>query len=121
MEILKTLLYILFALFSGLLILFVMIQDDQGEGLGGIFGGGSATPFGSQSGNVLTKVTSVLGVLFFITVFGLAVIGRSSNEGDILGEARKAASEESSENWWETPAEQDDSTGNDVLEIPAEK
>ena len=38
-----------------LLVLVVLVQDEQGEGIGGIFGGGSNTAFGSRSGNVLTR------------------------------------------------------------------
>jgi len=37
-------LYILFVLISLILILLVMLQDDQGEGLGGIFGAARPRP-----------------------------------------------------------------------------
>jgi len=70
-------LYILFGLASLILILLVMIQDEQGEGLGGIFGGGSTTPFGSRSGNVLTRFTGIVSAVFFIACLVIGLVNRS--------------------------------------------
>jgi protein translocase SecG subunit len=70
-------LLIVFVISAILLVLIVLVQDDQGEGLGGIFGGGSSTAFGSRSGNILTKVTSVIAAIFFIIAFMFAWINRS--------------------------------------------
>lgn len=90
MGIIETLLLILFAISAVLLIIVVLMQDDQGEGLGGIFGGGSSTPFGSSSGNVLTKITGILGVVFIVSSLGLAYISRTVEDDDVLGEARRS-------------------------------
>ena len=60
-----------------LLILLVLVQSEEGDGLGGIFGGGSSTTFGSRSGNFLTRATTVLGALFLIISLGLALMNRS--------------------------------------------
>ncbi len=70
-------LYILFGLAALILILLVMIQDDQGEGLGGIFGGGSTTPFGSRSGNVLTRFTGIVSAVFFVVCLVIGLVNRS--------------------------------------------
>jgi len=59
-----------------------MIQDEQGEGLGGIFGGGSSTPFGSRAGNVLTRFTTIFAILFLFGSFMLAWMNRTK-ESDI--------------------------------------
>jgi preprotein translocase subunit SecG len=101
MGLLGILLLILFILASLLLITLVLIQDEQGEGLGGIFGGGSTTPFGSRSGNVLSKFTAILGAVFLFCAFGLAWINKTPESGDVLGAARRGAgSEISVEEWW---------------------
>jgi preprotein translocase subunit SecG len=101
MGIIETLLLVVFAISAILLIIVVLMQDDQGEGLGGIFGGGSSsTPFGSSSGNVLTKITSVLGVIFIVSSLGMAYISRTVEDDDVLGEARRSATEQT-ENWFD--------------------
>jgi len=97
-------LLIIFVFTALILILMVMIQDEQGEGLGGIFGGTSSSTFGSRSGNVLTRATSLLGALFLITAFGLAWVNRSPEAGDVLGAAQAEAGSENSE-WWTEPVD----------------
>lgn len=66
-----------FVIVSILLILIVLIQNEDGDSLGGIFAGGSGSAFGSRSGNVLTRATSILGALFLVISFSLAVINRT--------------------------------------------
>lgn len=78
MEVLTTILYIIFAFTSVVLVLIVLIQDEGGEGFGGIFGGGSTTPFGSRSGNVLTRFTSILAALFILICVVLGLINKSA-------------------------------------------
>src|SRR6056297_42912 len=95
-------LLVVFVIIALLLIVLVMIQDDQGEGLGGIFGGSSSSTFGSRSGNVLTRATSIMGALFILTAFGLAWINRTPEGGDVIGAARAEASQENQE-WWAEP------------------
>jgi preprotein translocase subunit SecG len=99
--IVSIILLVIFVLCSLLLMAVVLIQDEQGEGLGGIFGGGSSTPFGSRSGNVLTKITSILGAVFLLTSFGLAWINRSSESGDVVGAAqRQESAAGNAVDWW---------------------
>ena len=54
----------------------IMLQQGKGADMGASFGaGGSQTLFGSDgSGNVLTRATSWLVVLFFSSSFGLALL-----------------------------------------------
>jgi len=95
MEILKVFLLVLFIIVAILLILLVLIQNEEGDSLGGIFGGGSSTAFGSRSGNILTKASSVLGVLFFLLSLSLALANRSPDVDKGVEEAgRKETSEQ---------------------------
>jgi len=89
-----------------LLVLVVLVQDEQGEGIGGIFGGGSSTAFGSRSGNVLTKFTAVLATVFLVCCFGMAWISRTPTAGNVIGKARQQAlSTAQQQSWWvQTPA-----------------
>jgi len=81
----------------------VLVQNEQGEGIGGIFGGGSSTPFGSRSGNVLTRFTSILAAVFLLTSFGLAWVNKTSDKSDILGAAYKQNSDKTELiEWWNT-------------------
>ena len=101
MGIVGILLLVVFVLGALFLIGIVLIQDEQGEGIGGLFGGGSATPFGSRSGNVLTRFTSILGAIFLVCAFALAWINKTPESGDVLGAARRGgASETSVDEWW---------------------
>ena len=101
MGILTVLLLIIFVVACLLLIAMVLLQDEQGEGLGGLFGGGSATPFGSRSGNVLTKFTSILAAVFIVVSLGLAWVNRTPEKGDVLGAAyRENAENNTVTEWW---------------------
>lgn len=63
-----------------LLVLLVLMQRPKSEGLGTAFGGGVADSlFGSSAGNVLTKITTWLGVIFFITTISLALLYSRGN------------------------------------------
>ncbi|RKX88412.1 MAG: preprotein translocase subunit SecG [Spirochaetes bacterium] len=100
MGIVGVLLLVIFIISALLLMLFVLIQDEQGEGLGGIFGGGSGSAFGPRTGNVLTKITSILAVIFLTGAFGLAWINRTPEAGNIVGKARVETLKESKNDWW---------------------
>lgn len=95
-------LLVLFAIVCALLIFMVVIQDQESEGLGGLFGGAGNAAFGSRSTNVVVKFTYVLGGLFFVIAFSLAVINRGSM-GDVEAAAR-IPGEQASE-WWSDSAQ----------------
>lgn len=104
------LLLIIFVITAILLIILVLMQDEQGEGLGGLFGGGSATPFGSRSGNVLTRATSILGAIFMVCSLGLLWVNVSSNKGDLESVARQSVVEEADTEWWNTPVDAEEAS-----------
>lgn len=104
MPILSIILLVFFVIVAFLLVGMVLIQDEQGDGLAGMFGGGSTSTFGSRSGNVLTKTTTVLGFLFIVGALGLAVLFRTADTGDVAAAARKAGSGTNTE-WWNAQPE----------------
>jgi preprotein translocase subunit SecG len=59
----------------------IMLQQGKGADMGASFGAGaSQTLFGSDgSGNVLTRGTTWLVVLFFCTSFGLAILANQKS------------------------------------------
>ena len=72
------LLAIFYVLSCLLLLLVVLLQQGKGGDMASAFGGGSSqTAFGARAGaTVLTRATSVLGVLFMIGAIVLGIIGR---------------------------------------------
>ncbi len=57
-----------------LLVISVLLQESKGGGLSGVFGGGGQSVFGGQGANeFMTKVTSVLAILFMLTSLLLAM------------------------------------------------
>lgn len=105
MVVISTTLLVILVISAVLLVLVVLVQDDQGEGLGGIFGGGSTTPFGSRSGNVLTRFTGILAAVFLVCIFGLAWVNKNPEAGNVIGKARaESLSGAQQQNWWvQTP------------------
>jgi preprotein translocase subunit SecG len=75
----------------------IMLQQGKGADMGASFGAGSSqTLFGSEGGgNVLTKATAWLVVLFFASSFSLALLvnQRSNTSDDELDLAIPAAAE----------------------------
>jgi len=101
MGIIGIVLLVILVISAVLLVLVVLVQDDQGEGIGGIFGGGSNSAFGSRSGNVLTRFTAALAGVFLVCIFGLAWINRTPTAGDVVSKARQAAlNGTNQQSWW---------------------
>jgi len=77
MGIISTVLLVFFVVLCVLLVLLVLVQTEEGDGLGGIFAGSSSSAFGSRSGNILTRATTVLGSAFLVISLGLALLNRT--------------------------------------------
>jgi len=108
LSIIGTFLLVIFGITSALIIILVMLQDEQGEGFGGLFGGGGGgSTFGATGGSVLAKATTILGVLFLITALAVAMAYKSGESDNVISESRQASG--SGQNWFleepQTPTE----------------
>ena len=75
---LNVILLILFVVTCLLIVFLVLLQNEEGDSIGGLFAGGSNSAFGSKSGNILTKSTYILVTIFFVSSFLLAILNRTS-------------------------------------------
>ncbi|MCR4735227.1 MAG: preprotein translocase subunit SecG [Treponema sp.] len=121
----KIVLLVAFVIVCALLILFVAIQDDGENGMGGLLGGRGTAAFGSHSASVLTKTTSVLVVLFFVFAFGLALVNKQpkalksiSDETEVTSEA--AENVESNSEWWTNTETSTEPSASETTETTAE-
>jgi preprotein translocase subunit SecG len=97
------LLTIIFVISAILLAALVLLQDEQGEGIGGMFGGGSGTPFGSRAGNILTRATAILGAIFLLSAFGVAWLNRTPSTDDVEARARARQLQQGERSDWYAP------------------
>lgn len=102
MDWVETLVVVVHVVIAVALVGLVLIQQGKGADAGAAFGGGaSQTVFGSQgSGSFLTRLTTLLAVVFFVTSFSLAIFAKQRAE--VAGEAGIPTVQESSS---EAPAE----------------
>lgn len=99
MGVVSVLLLIVFVIVCVFIIGLVLLQNEEGGGLGGLFAGGSNSAFGSRSASVLTKATYVMVTLFFVTAFLLAFVHKSPSDKGVQAEALKKQGEATTE-WW---------------------
>lgn len=99
MGVLSIILFILFIAVCLFIIFFVLLQNEEGDSIGGLFAGGSNSAFGSKSGNVLTKATYIMVSLFFLSSFFLAFLNRSPSDAGLSKEAQIQQTEKAAE-WW---------------------
>ena len=110
METLNAILLVLQVLFSIALITLVLLQHGKGADAGAAFGSGaSATVFGARgSGNFLTKATSVIAALFFITCLALAYLASNREApSSIMESVVETQSEEQASPVLQEPASMD--------------
>ena len=68
------------------LIIVILLQQGKGAEIGAVFGGSSQTVFGATgAGNVLTKATWAMAVMFFATSIFLAYASTRRFTGSIFG------------------------------------
>lgn len=85
MTILRALLFAVEAITSVLLIGIILIQKAKGGGLGLAFGAGAGEAlFGSRAGNVLTKGTVILAIIFMVNTVALAILFARSHDRTLM-------------------------------------
>ncbi len=73
-----TLLTIVFFLICILIVIAVLIQPHEEEGMGGIFGSSGPESFFGGKGNItMIKITTVLAALYFIIIIGIHKLNAS--------------------------------------------
>ena len=83
MNLLITVLLVLFVLVSGLMVLVILMQRPKSEGLGAAFGGGvTENIFGAQTTNVLVKFTTWLAGIFFALTFAISILNAHISTAD---------------------------------------
>ena len=91
MIIIRTLLIILTAACSLALIGLILLQKSKDGGLGMAFGaGGNDSLFGARAGNVLTKATVVIGIIFLVLVLILGLMFSGSADRSLMDSAAPA-------------------------------
>ena len=93
-------LVVLFVILAIFLVALVLLQNGEGEGLGGLFAGSSNSAFGSRSASVLTKVTYACVGLFFVISFFLALVNKTPSDRGFQEEVQMRRATETRENWW---------------------
>ncbi len=81
-SILTYILILVEAIVCFLLISIILVQRTKSQGVGMAFGAGMGeTLFGSHIGNVLTKATTILGIIFLVNTTVLAMLGTKESSG----------------------------------------
>ncbi len=127
MGVVRTILLVLFIIVSILLVLLVLVQNEDSNGMGGVFGGAQSAAFGSHSASVLTKTTGVLVALFFVFVFSLALLNKAPSGDSGLSdtaariEGSASQSEESVHSWVDEDDSPSTSSGEQVITVPEQE
>ena len=88
MVVIRTLLIVLEAVCSLALIGLILLQKSKSEGLGMAFGsGGNDSLFGARAGNVLTKATIVIGIIFLVNTLILGIMFAGSSARSLMDQA----------------------------------
>lgn len=94
LPILSTLLTVILVAVSILIVLIVLLQRPKQEGLGSAFGGSTLdSALGAHTTDVLQKITTWLGVIFFVSAIVLSMVkaeqSRNSVASNVLDDVEK--------------------------------
>jgi preprotein translocase subunit SecG len=119
MGVLTVFLLVLFVITCVLLVLLVLVQSSDGDNLGGVFAGGGSSAFGSRSGNILTRASSILGGVFLVLSLALALVNRTPGVSGVEAAGRETIQSNSSD-WWEPTSTAPDAPAAAETTVPAE-
>lgn len=107
MGVLSIILLVLFVISALVLIFLVAVQDENSQGLGGIFGGSSESTFGAGSSRFFTKITAIMAVAFVVLALLVGISTKSNASTSLLD---TAAAVQQSSDWYSAS-----STGSDAV------
>ncbi len=93
---------VIFVIICILLVLIILLQSSKASGME-LFGGGSQNIFGAQTGDVLTKATTVLAALFLFGTIMLAVY-KAKEDTAISKKVKKAIQKQQAQPRPEAPS-----------------
>jgi preprotein translocase subunit SecG len=89
-----TILLVIHTIIVVFLILMVLIQRTDGDGLGGLGGGGNQFLTGRSQANLMTRTTAILAGIFMLTSLVLAIIAGRSTTSSIVDNMPLEAAQE---------------------------
>ncbi len=98
----------------------ILLQHGKGAGMGASFGAGaSGTVFGSAgTGSVLTRVTTILAIIFFSVALGLGYLSSSKNApkaaSDIFDQTEQQANQAAVEQATDIPVAAEPANQSDI-------
>ncbi|WKC75802.1 preprotein translocase subunit SecG [Borreliella valaisiana] len=114
MDLVRFCIFIFFFIVSIFIILLVLIQDEQGDGIGGVFGGGSSSIFGAKSSSVAVKITGFFIALFFIFVILLSFMNTRRADNSFLNDIKTENKDSST--FWNNENNESDTNVNEIEE-----
>jgi len=119
MAVIRTLLIILEAACSLVLIGLILLQKSKSQGLGAAFGGGgNDSVLGVRAGNVLSRATVIIGIVFLVNTLILGMLFSGSAEQSLMAEAPDPAARPVEEPSPTAPTMPDASTAPVSTELP---
>ncbi len=96
----QTIILAIHIILSIVLIILILVQHGKGADAGAAFGSGaSSTVFGARgSATFLTKLTTIIALIFFVTSLSLAYFAtdRNPNETDLINKEAETKSQDTS-------------------------
>lgn len=110
MDLIRFCIFIIFVIVSLFIILLILIQDEQGDGIGGVFGGGSSSIFGAKSSSVAVKITGFFIAFFFIFVVLLSFMNTKRADNSFLNDIK--TENKNSSTFWDNENNESDTNMN---------
>lgn len=114
MDLVRFCIFVIFVIVSIFIILLVLIQDEQGDGIGGVFGGGSSSIFGARSSSVAVKITGFFIAFFFIFVVLLSFMNTRRADNSFLKDIK--TENKNSSTFWDNENNESDTNIDEVEE-----
>ncbi len=119
MDLIRFCIFVIFVIVSIFIILLILIQDEQGDGIGGVFGGGSSSIFGAKSSSVAVKVTGFFIAFFFIFVILLSFMNTKRADNSFLDDIK--TENKNSSTFWDNENNESDTNINKIKEKDLER